>query len=341
MDSVTQMLLGASVGEAVAGRQAGLRAAGWGAVCGTLPDLDVLLSYGGPVADFTWHRGYSHSLFVLTLAAPLVWWLISRIDQRARGAPRRWLMLVWLALITHPLLDALTVYGTQLFLPFSDYPVGLSSVFIIDPVVTLSLALGLLLAILARRRALASGAAVAGLAVAGVYLAAGLAAKSHVDDVVRDTLAARALDAQAVLSTPAPFNILLWRIVVVDAGGYLEGYYSLLDAGRQPAFDRHASRPALLDDIADSADVRRLRWFTKGFYRVREQDGRIVMTDLRMGGEPYYVFSFVVGEYRDGRVRPVPSRRLDGDRPHPREIGMLLRRILNPARPGAAELSEE
>lgn len=333
------MLLGASVGEAVDGRQAGWRAAGWGAVCGTLPDLDVFLSYGGPVADFTYHRGFSHSLFVLTLAAPVIWWLISRIDKRARAAPRRWLLLVWLALITHPLLDALTVYGTQLFLPFSNYPVGLSSVFIIDPVVTLSLALGLLLASLARRRASASRAAVAGLAAAGAYLALGLAAKAHVDSVVRETLAASPAKAQAILTTPAPFNILLWRIVVVDPDGYLEGYYSLLDAGRRPVFDRHASHPALLDDIADSRDVRRLKWFTKGFYRVRQLDGLIVMTDLRMGGEPYYAFSFVVGEYSDDEARSVPAKRLDRGMPHPREIGALLGRILH-APPGPAELSD-
>jgi inner membrane protein len=63
--------------------------AGWRAVCGTLPDPDVFLSYGGPVADFTYRRGFSHSPLVLTPAAPLIGRLISRIDKRTRDAPRR------------------------------------------------------------------------------------------------------------------------------------------------------------------------------------------------------------------------------------------------------------
>ncbi len=39
---------------------------------------------------------------------------------------------MWLALVTHPLLDAMTVYGTQLALPFTNHPYGVGSVFIID-----------------------------------------------------------------------------------------------------------------------------------------------------------------------------------------------------------------
>ena len=66
MDSVTQIVLGSAVGHAVLGRQAGRRAALWGAVCGTLPDLDVLVPLADPVAAFTYHRSASHSLIILT-----------------------------------------------------------------------------------------------------------------------------------------------------------------------------------------------------------------------------------------------------------------------------------
>ena len=68
MDSFTQLTLGAAVGEAVLGRKVGRRAAFWGALCGTLPDLDVFFSMGDPVSDFTYHRGVSHSFFFMTLA---------------------------------------------------------------------------------------------------------------------------------------------------------------------------------------------------------------------------------------------------------------------------------
>lgn len=178
MDTVTQFLLGAAVGETVAGREDGRRAAGWGAVCGTLPDLDVFVPLGNAVADFTYHRGYSHSLFVLTLATPVISWLISRIDEKVRAGPRRWLLLIWLALITHPILDAFTVYGTQLFLPFTDYPVSGSSIFIIDPLFTVPLFVGLLWAMISRQRG--HRAAVVGLTFATAYLALSIVAKVSV-----------------------------------------------------------------------------------------------------------------------------------------------------------------
>ena len=50
-------------------------------------------------------------------------------------------------LITHPLLDATTVYGTQLWLPFTNHPVGVGSLFVIDPLYTLPLLVGVMLAL--------------------------------------------------------------------------------------------------------------------------------------------------------------------------------------------------
>ena len=61
---------------------------------------------------------------------------------------RRWWLAMALALVTHPLLDAMTVYGTQLLLPFTHTPYAVGSVFIIDPLYTLPLLLGVLLALL-------------------------------------------------------------------------------------------------------------------------------------------------------------------------------------------------
>ena len=124
MDSLTQLTLGAAVGEAVLGRQVGRRAALWGALLGTLPDLDVLVPLGDAVRDFTYHRGPSHSLFVLAALTPLVMWLILKIHPQTRPLRGRWTMLVYAVFTTHVLLDALTVYGTQIFWPL---PVPLSS----------------------------------------------------------------------------------------------------------------------------------------------------------------------------------------------------------------------
>jgi len=363
MDSLSQIALGAAVGTAVLGRKVGPRAALWGAVCGTLPDLDVLIPYGDPVRDFTFHRAESHSLFWLSVASPPLALLIARISRAAGASWREWLALVWLALVTHPLLDAFTVYGTQILLPFSDYPVGLGSIFIIDPLYTLPLIAGVLVAMRLRRRDpdRAQRWNAAGLAASTTYLAWTLIAQAQVAGVVNRSLAATPLADGRVLVTPTPFNSLLWRIVVMDDDGYHEGLRSLLDESDGVELRFHGSRPDLLQPLQDDWTVRRLAWFSKGFYSVQEvgpearvasgtvstisqvlglvdtaaagaADGAVagrpvVMTDLRMGQTPWFVFSFVVAERDAQGVAPVPSLQLPTERPPTAVLGWIWRRI--------------
>ncbi len=362
MDSLTQAALGAAVGTAVLGRRAGPRAALWGAVCGTLPDLDVLWSHGDPVRDFTFHRAETHALFWLTLVSPLLGWLLARLN-RDRAAWGRWTLLAGLALVTHALLDAFTVYGTQLLLPFSDYPVGLGSVFIIDPLYTLPLLAGVIAA-LAWRRARPDAAAranAAGLVASTAYLAWGVAAQAHVEGEVHRSLAATPIEDGRVLVTPTPFNTLLWRIVVMDDSGYHEGFRSLLDRAEGVQLTYYPSRTDLVEPLREEWAVRRLAWFSKGFYGVREappdldavigsagsvsqllgavsvaaaasatpgDDGsRVVMTDLRMGQTPFFVFGFVVGTVGGDGVAPTDSLQVPTQRPPRGALGWMWRRI--------------
>jgi inner membrane protein len=152
MDTLSQIALGAAVGVAVMGRKTALwKAALMGAVVGTLPDLDVLIKHGDPIRDMTFHRTESHALFYLTLVAPLLALIVAKL-AREMYLFKHWWLAVWLVLVTHPLLDTMTIYGTQLALPFSDYPFGVGSVFIIDPLYTLPLLIGTGIA-LARKQA--------------------------------------------------------------------------------------------------------------------------------------------------------------------------------------------
>ena len=66
MDSVTQITLGAAVGEAVLGRKIGGRAMLWGAIAGTLPDLDVFVPLGDVVKDLRQVLALEVYLFVFT-----------------------------------------------------------------------------------------------------------------------------------------------------------------------------------------------------------------------------------------------------------------------------------
>ncbi len=64
MDSLTQIVLGAAMGEAVAGRKLGNRAMLWGGIGGTIPDLDVIGNlFLSEVDALAFHRGISHSIF--------------------------------------------------------------------------------------------------------------------------------------------------------------------------------------------------------------------------------------------------------------------------------------
>ena len=151
MDSLTQMALGAAVTVAVMGRRtAAWKAAAWGALAGTLPDLDAFIDHGDAVLNMTLHRADSHSLLWLTLGAPVLAWIVSRWQGEA-ALFKRWWLALWLALFTHPLLDTMTVYGTQLLRPFTDHPFAVGSVFIIDPAYTLPLLVGLIAAMAAWR----------------------------------------------------------------------------------------------------------------------------------------------------------------------------------------------
>ena len=76
MDSVTQIALGSSVGYALLGGKIGRRALIVGAAFGTLPDLDVLIDFGGAVENFVFHRSFSHSLLIQGLLSPFFAWCL-------------------------------------------------------------------------------------------------------------------------------------------------------------------------------------------------------------------------------------------------------------------------
>ena len=147
MDSLSQIALGSAVAIGIMGRRTAVwKAAAWGAMAGTLPDLDVLIDHGDDLSNMVLHRAESHALFWLTLFSPLLAWAASRLHREAPLFGRWWLAL-WLVLITHPLLDAMTIYGTQLLLPFTNHPFAVGSVFIIDPAYTLPLVVGVVAAL--------------------------------------------------------------------------------------------------------------------------------------------------------------------------------------------------
>ncbi|OON40804.1 hydrolase [Izhakiella australiensis] len=307
MDSVSQLVLGASVSMAVAGRKIPLwQAAVVGAVCGTLPDLDVFIDHGDAIRNMTLHRTNSHSLFWLTLFSPLIAGLIT-LCKHQPSLFGRWWLAVWLVLITHPLLDVFTVYGTQLGLPFTDRPFAIGSIFIIDPLFTLPLLVGGICALWLRGRAGIRSNAL-GLTLGCLYLAWSVAAQSWVREHVSQQLAAAGEKPAPLLVTPTPLNTLQWRLLRMQGNQYSEAYFSLLHPHKAIEFKSYPRDMALFSRLQGNWHVDRVAWFSHGFFSMKKLNGRVYITDLRMGEEPHYSFTFDLGPEPLHNSTVVPSR---------------------------------
>lgn len=219
MDSITQAALGAAVAYGCWHRQLGRRALGWGLVLGTLPDLDILaFPWLDDVGRLVWHRGESHSLWAMLLGALLTAPLLVRIHKNPTP-PREPLGFraafagVWLIFASHVLIDVFTVYGTQLLAPFSRHGFGLNNLFIIDPLYTAPLLLGILLAAVLPARRARHLANVAGLALSTLYVAWSFVAQARAASVFSAELARQGhvVEPGRAITSATPLNTVLWR----------------------------------------------------------------------------------------------------------------------------------
>lgn len=329
MDSLTHLFVGGAIAAALAPpsqRRAALLA---GAVLNSLPDIDVLplLLSDDPVIRMVWHRGATHSLLVLPFVAWALWaWFRTR-DGRVAQAPKHWFWIFQCTLLAHPLLDAFTVYGTDLLWPLPVRPAMWASLFIIDPVFSLCMIVPCVIAWFARERPLASRALATGLALSLAYLGLSQLAKWKVDSDASRALASRGLQEAPRFSVPMPFNILLWRVVAMTPEGFVEGERSLV-ADRAPmTFREYRSDSRALQAVSGYTAVRRLAWFNRGFMKAQERDGQLVLSDLRMGAEPDYTFRFAVAQRDGGGWREVRPRQLRWPWEASRRLDAMWRRI--------------
>jgi inner membrane protein len=338
MDSLTQLALGASVAVAVMGRRTAVwKAATWGALAGTLPDLDALIDHGDAVLNMVLHRAETHALlytllFGLPLGALAAWW-------HGRHAPRerhtaRWCTALALALVTHPMLDWFTVYGTQVLIPFTHQAYGLGSIFIIDPLYTLPLLAGVGWALRGPDHQGLKANLVA-LALSTAYLGWSACAQYVVVQQARQALTGQGLPDTSLLVTPTPFNTVLWRIVSVGPTHYHEGFYSLLDGPAPLQFTTQPLGADLLAQHGHHPHIQRVARFTDGFFKLGQHpNGDLWLTDLRMGQEPSYVFNFNIGPPLPSLEAPYPPAQGRSDRGDvPAALRWLTTRIGNPQVP--------
>ncbi|MCB0661277.1 MAG: metal-dependent hydrolase [Saprospiraceae bacterium] len=387
MDSLTQITLGAAMGEVVLGKKIGNRAMLWGAIGGTLPDFDVLANFFmDDMSALAFHRGITHSfLFAFTTPflfgwltykfyqsgiyknqyyktfAFLIWSLlllgvglginfivyniggqlnvsvligvlivsgliIFALQRKYLAKPlatvdaswKDWTLLYFWAIVTHPILDSFTTFGTQLFYPFSDYRVAFNNISVVDPIYTVPFIICLVIAGFrpkeSKTRALWTWA---GIGISSLYMLFTVYHKSQVNTIFERTLAGKGLKYERYMTTPTILNNILWQAIAEGDTMYYHGMYSFYDerAIMEPFTELHKNHQLLAGHENDRA-IKILDWFSNGYYNVIERDqGGLQLNDLRygtttgkFGNEKDYVFRFFLKEENGEMKAEQPSR---------------------------------
>ena len=383
MDSLTQVVLGAATGEAAKGKKLGNKAMFWGAVGGTIPDLDVLvgaiLEKMGLVDEMwalAFHRGISHSIFFAVTApfllgaivswhyknprrkyvsfigsilvfalvgfainyvayelgqkninfnvlggtavvgALLTYFFYQRFFNRELSVvDASWKDFAWVffwSIFTHPLLDCCTTFGTQLFLPFSDYRVGFNNVAVADLFYTLPFLICLVVARLYMKNTYWRKLFLwLGIGWGCVYLLFTFYNKHRVNQVFEKSLQAQGIEYERYMTSPSLFSNILWSGTIEGKDEFYQATYSFYD--KEPLIPRFQVYPKNHEWVAQYKDERAikiLKWFSNDYYSVmKTEDGKLQFTDLRFGtmreGEMMnaedFVFRFILEE-KDGKL---------------------------------------
>jgi inner membrane protein len=327
MDSLTQIVLGASVGEAVLGKKLGNRAMLWGAIAGTIPDLDVFIKFfTDEITSTELHRGVSHSLVFSVLMAVFLGWLVNKNEKLALGIlvvsvfgmasivspfnfiqflfPILILGLLWLiyktkikstatsyewgklffwSLVTHPLLDANTTWGTQFFWPF-DYRLAFKNIFVVDPLYTIPFLIFVIIALCYKRtnpkRTRFNNV---GLIVSSVYMLWSFVSKGIGYYQFHQELKQQEIKYVDLETKPTPFNTILWNAQVETETGFKMGYYSLFDTKPIGFSKEYTKNHYLLDQYKEVKAVQQLIKISTGMYLVEKVSEGLIFTDIRFG----------------------------------------------------------
>ena len=305
MDSLTQIVLGAAVGEAVLGKKVGNKAMLYGAIAGTIPDFDTFAShFTDTVTALEIHRGFTHSIVFSVVFAPIFGWLVSRWEKTASW--KNWSWLFFWGFLTHPLLDAHTTWGTQLFWPL-DLRLAYKNIFVIDPLYTLPFLVFVILAMRKKRtspkrRKLNN----LGLIISSAYMLLTLILKGITYQKFTDALQQQNIQYSEIETKPSPFNTILWTANVDTKDAYLIGHYSFFDA--QPIqFTAYPKNHEWIEDLKEEENVQRLIKITKGWYTITKENEKLYLNDLRFGllgfspSAKNFTFSFQL-EKKNGEV---------------------------------------
>ncbi len=299
MDSLTHIVLGAATGQVVMGKKVGNKALIWGAIAGSLPDFDALITpFLDPVSSLFFHRGPSHSLLFAILISPILGYFAHRFHRA--GSFTKWTGLFMLSIVMHSTIDIFNTYGTALLWPFSNTRLAFDSLGIIDlffmiPILTLAILMVFRPQLSHARQRIASSILIYTI----TFVVFSIGNKIVIEHRVKQQLQSASIEYINLKTAPLPLTNFIWLVLAENKDGYHYGYMGNFD--KKTVNFRYISRNnGLLGDYAQSDDVLKLIRFTKGYYTVKQFDNKSLwLYDLRFGSmafesNDWYVFSFKI-----------------------------------------------
>jgi inner membrane protein len=297
MDLITQGILGAAVGQVGFQRTLGRKALAYGAIIGMMPDADVLVRFSSDMcAEMLHHRGFTHSLFFAPLIAPIMGYLCNYIHKQ-QLLPS-WIGLWFWALITHPLLDVFTVYGTQLLAPFSNHRFSFCAVPIIDPAYSLPLLLSVIIGWFTKKRIGISQTIAAGtLLLTTAYLFLGIEVHDRALQAIKSQEATTAVRSEAFTTM---FSIFYRRIVIEENDQFRIGFLNMLYP--KPIKWHKFEKPKVDDATLAKREVQIFYWFADRWVLPTCSNGTVLLQDIRFGATDQNITGYWGIEVNDKKV---------------------------------------
>ncbi len=336
MDSITQIVLGAACGEAVLGKKIGNKALLFGAIGGTIPDLDVFIGewlYSNEIDAMMFHRGFMHAMLFAVFGAflfgTITYKLYNTKNRVGSTTQKNWIGLYFLSIFTHPILDSFTPYGTQLFAPFSNYRVAFNNISVADPFYTVPFLLCIIILLFFNRKNTKRAWWLKlGIYISSLYMLFTIVNKLYIDSVLEKSFKRNNISYHRFSSQPTILNNFLWYGIAESKHNYHVAFYSLFDKSNLANTILTIPKNHHLIDI-NHPDLQKLRWFSNEYYNLeKNDDGTYNYIDLRYpilnaNDKNSSVFKFTLVQKKN-RWDILPFR---GNPPNKKEFNQFIERI--------------
>ncbi len=302
LDNLCHTLVGAALGEAGLKRTTPLAMTTL-LVGANLPDVDaVAYLFADAPTSFEFRRGWTHGALAMVVLPLALAGAVAAGDRlvRRRRRPEKsaasfpaLLLLAFLSVVSHPLLDFLNTYGVRFLYPFSKRWFYGDALFIVDPWAWLALAAGIGWSAVRRRGRHAHPDTPARVALGGTAAYVGVMLLSSAAGrglVVREADAAGLSPGRAIVS-PEALDPLRRTVSLEVPGGYRLGklrWFSKPTLTLAPDLIARNDRDPFAIAAAGTRDGRKfLVWARFPYFVVRREGNAALVTihDARYPGE--------------------------------------------------------